>query len=193
VFRQPVNFFSFFSAIALFFLSSSAFSALIQNDTRTPAADTKLDHRFGAGLMVGGGSGVMGLSADVNFNPFLSVTGYFGTGYEYTSLGVKTQYYILGKTFHPFIGMGYAYWFAKPGIQNPEKINPGLIFSSLLNETERKNIFTDGFDLHLFYPTFGIQFIHESQFSVTAELMYLFDISDFSGSPYFGFSSHFYF
>lgn len=178
---------------ALFLYSSFGFATLIQNDTHTSAADIKLDHRFGAGVMIAGGAGVLGAAFDVNFNPFLSTSAYIGTGHEFTAIGFKAQYYILGSVVHPFIGLGYSNWFAGPGIQNINKINPKLIYLSLLNDEQRANAFRDGFSVHLIYPTFGVQFVHESQFSVAAEIMYLFDITDFQGSPYFGISNYYYF
>ena len=187
------KFFKACGVLSFLFFSASGLAALIQNDRPSQASDIKLDHRFGAGLMVAGGAGIMGLALDVNLNPFFSTSAYLGTGYEFNSVGVKAQYYILGASVHPFIGAGYAHWFASPGILNLDKINPSLIYGSLLNDDQKARAFKEGFALHLIYPTFGIQFVHESQFSLSAELMYLFDISDFSGNPYFGVGSYYYF
>jgi hypothetical protein len=183
----------FIGIFLIYLIAIPSQAALIQNDTPSPASDIKLDHRFGAGLMVAGQAGLMGVSIDLNFNPFFSTTAIIGTGYDFSSLGFKAQYYILGTSVHPYIGAGYAYWWASPGITNIKNSYPGLIDSSLLSEEQIINAFANGFNLHLIYPTFGVQFIHDSQFSLAGEIMYLFDITDFSGSPYFGISSHYYF
>lgn len=179
--------------LVLFLICATAHAALIQNDRPSQASDIKLDHRFGTGLLVAGAAGILGLGIDINLNPFFSTTAFMGTGYEFTAVGVKAQYYILGESVHPYIGAGYATWFASPGILNLDKINPSLIYGSLLNADQKAAAFKNGFSLHLIYPTFGIQFVHETQFSVSAELMYLFNITDFSGSPYVGLNSYYYF
>jgi hypothetical protein len=166
---------------------------LIQNDVASPAADIKLDHRVGAGIGFAGPMGLLGLLVDVNLNPFLSLSGFAGTGYEYMAFGGKINYYILGMDVHPFLSLGYANWSAGPGLRNLTRIHPGLIYDSLLDPTQRATAFKNGFMLHLLYPTFGVQYIHPSRFGFSAELMYLFDLGDFKGSPYFGLNALYYF
>ncbi len=158
-----------------------------------PISDFKVDHRIGAGLMIGGSSGVMGLIADININPFFSTTVSLGTGYAYYAAGAKFQYYLLGTILSPFIGVGYAHWRSFRGINEIGALYPNFIFSALLNDEQKKSTVKDGLALHLAYPSIGLQYIHESGFGVSTEIVYLFDVTDFKGVPYFSVQTFYYF
>lgn len=168
-------------------------SGFVHNEVRAEVADIKMDHRVGAGVMLGGAAGVLGVLVDININPFVTASAHVGTGYDYLAFGVKGQFFVLGSIVHPYVGFGFSHWRSSNRFTNIKDLYPSYVFSSLMSDEQKQKAASKGFALNLIYPCFGIQYVHDSRFGASAELMYLFDTSDFKGAPYFGINTHYYF
>ncbi|NBX75796.1 MAG: hypothetical protein EBQ92_04515 [Proteobacteria bacterium] len=142
--------------------------------------DFKMERRFGAGFGVGGPLSALGLEVEFNIKPEVSITGGLGTGMDYSTLAVKGRYFLLGDQVSPYFLFGVARWWSQGTTQND--IGPAVL----------KNIFLEGLDPRMgfsiwtIYPGVGVQFIHDSGFSIYLEAHYLFKVIDFANGTYAG-------
>jgi len=142
--------------------------------------DFKTERRFGAGVGVGGPLSSLGLEIEFNIKPEISVTGGLGTGMDYSTLAVKGRYFLLGDQVSPYFLFGLARWWSQGTTQSD--IGPAVLKNIFLDGADPRN----GFSVWTIYPGIGVQFIHDSGFSVYLEAHYLFKILNFANGTYAG-------
>lgn len=148
----------------------------------------KTKKRFGLGLTAGGGLGIMGIEGDINLVPELSVSIGWGTGIDYSSFHVKARYFILGEWVSPYIGLGFAHWWADG--RGDRNVSPSILRNKFLKTVDDPS---QGFSIFMGYPCVGVQFMHEYGFSVSAEVLALFKLFGLANGTYAGASFHWYF
>lgn len=144
--------------------------------------------RFGVGISAAGPLSVIGMEFDVNVSESFSIGGGIGSGLDYSSMMVKGRYFLLGQSVSPYIGAGLARWWTSG--TKEKNLKPSVLPNRFLSPNQD---LTKGFDIFMMYPVFGVQFLHQVGFSVSAELQYLFKLVSFSNGTYAGLSMHWYF
>ena len=142
--------------------------------------DFKMERRFGAGFGVGGPLSALGLEVEFNIKPEVSITGGLGTGMDYSTLAVKGRYFLLGDQVSPYFLFGVARWWSQGTTQGD--IGPAVLKNIFLEGVDPRR----GFSIWTIYPGVGVQFIHDSGFSVYLEAHYLFKVIDFANGTYAG-------
>lgn len=153
-----------------------------------PLQDLRLQKRFGVGIAAGGGVAMFGIEVDVNLTEDYSLSGALGTGIDYSTFAIKGRYFLLGREFSPYLGLGFARWWTN-GTQE-RNVAPAILKNEFLADEKD---FADGFSVYILYPAFGVQFLHQSGFSMSAELQYMFRMFNFSNGTYAGLSAQWYF
>ncbi len=148
----------------------------------------KTKKRFGLGLTGGGGYGIMGLEGDFNLVPEFSVSIGWGTGIDYSSFNVKARYFLLGEWVSPYFGLGFSHWWSDG--RGSRDVSPAILRNKFLASVEDP---TQGYSIFMAYPCVGVQFMHFSGFSFSAEVMALFKLFNLANGTYAGASAHWYF
>ncbi len=148
----------------------------------------KTKKRFGLGLSVGGGYGIMGLEGDINVMPELSISIGWGTGIDYSSFNVKARYFLLGEWVSPYLGLGFAHWWSDG--KGDRNVAPTLLRNKFLSSVDDPS---QGYSIFMGYPCVGVQFLHHSGFSFSAEVMALFKLFGLANGTYASASAHWYF
>ena len=146
------------------------------------------EHRFGVGASIGGGLGVFGFEVDVNVNDWLSLTGGYGAGIDFSSWTVKARALLPGAWVAPYAALGVSRWWS--GATGESRPGPGLLASDLLAPDEDA---AKGFNAFLLYPAVGVQFMQRTGFSFYAEMQCLLRIASFRHAFYAGAGAHMYF
>jgi hypothetical protein len=142
--------------------------------------DFKNERRFGAGVGVGGPLSALGLEIEFNIKPEISIAGGLGTGGDYSSLAVKGKYFLLGDQVSPYFLFGLSRWWSQGTTQSD--IGPAVLKNIFLEGADPRN----GFSIWTMYPGVGVQFIHDSGFSLYLEAHYFFKIPNFANGTYAG-------
>lgn len=146
------------------------------------------ERRFGVGASIGGGLGVFGFEADVNINDWLSITGGYGAGIDFSSWTVKARALLPGAWVAPYAAFGVGrWWTSATGESRP---GPGLLADRLLGPGEDA---ANGFDAYLAYPAVGVQWMLPSAFAFYAEMQCLFRLFTLRHAFYLGAGAHMYF
>ncbi|MFM8270544.1 MAG: hypothetical protein ACKN9V_10180, partial [Pseudomonadota bacterium] len=117
----------------------------------------------------------------------ISLIGGLGTGFDYSTLAVKGRYFLLGDQVSPYFLLGLARWWSQGTTQ--QNIGPSVLKNVFLDGADPRN----GFSIWTLYPGIGVQFIHDSGFSLYLEAHYLFKIIDFSNGTYAGMGASWFF
>jgi len=149
--------------------------------------DFRMERRFGAGIGVGGPLSALGLELEFNLSPEWSLAGGLGSGMDYSTLAVKGKYFLLGDQVSPYFLFGFARWWSE-GTVNRE-IGPSVLKNVFLQGQDPRN----GFNVWTAFPGIGVQFLHDSGFSVYAEAHYLFKMPNFSNGTYAGLGASWFF
>lgn len=146
------------------------------------------EKRFGIGASVGGALGVFGFEADVNVNDWLSLTGGYGAGIDFSSWTVKARALLPGAWVAPYAALGVGRWWtsgtgeARPG--------PAFLSAKLLAPDENA---AKGFDVVFLYPAVGVQWMLPSAFAFYAEMQGLVRLFSLRHAFYVGGGAHMYF
>jgi len=161
--------------IGVVWLSSVALAA------PTTLDEFRIEKRFGIGVSAGGPLSTLGLEADINLTPYVTLSGGIGTGLDYSTLMAKTKYFLLGRSVSPYFAFGFARWWTDG--TNEQDVSPSVLRNKFLRPLQNLK---DGFSVHLFYPAVGVQFLHRSGLSFYAELQYLFQMFSLANGTYAG-------
>lgn len=147
----------------------------------------KQERRFGAGFAVGGPLSAVGIEIEFNIEPEFSLSGGIGSGFDYSSFAVKGKYFLLGDQVSPYFFAGFARWWSQGTTQTD--IGPSVLKNVFLSGEDPRN----GFSVWTLYPGIGVQFLHDTGFSVYLEAMYLFRLLNFSNGTYAGLGASWFF
>ncbi len=159
--------------------------SVLNKRTNLPSgAHLRNKKKMGAGINAAGNYGIIGVSLDMNFTPYLSSTLGFGMGDQYQTFVFHFKKYLMGRHFQPYIGFGYNRWYTTGDRKrNFNKTDPEFLAKKFLNNKEKQGVF----DEHFIFPSAGIQFLQLSGdwagSSIYAELTLLVDIDDFVSAP----------
>ena len=78
--------------------------------------EMKQHKRIGAGLAMGGVSGVMGINAEINLAPAETLVIGMGTGPSYGTFNLQGKYNFEAMYLTPFVKAGYSKWFSSGSI-----------------------------------------------------------------------------
>jgi hypothetical protein len=118
--------------------------------------DLRSQKRVGAGFVLGGSVGLMGVMTELNFTPTDSVVTAFGGGPRYNSFTLGWKHSWSTGSISPYTGINYSYWYSSSRKQDyMGNSNPGFLSSKILTEDEKKN---GQFGRSLLIPVAGIQF-----------------------------------
>ncbi len=149
--------------------------------------EIKMKKRFGVGLSAAGPLSVLGLEADINLTESISISAGLGTGMDYSTMMIKGKYYLLGDQVSPYFAAGIARWWTDG--TNEKNIGPSVLANKFLEQAD----YSKGFNVWMFYPAVGVQFIHPLGFSIYAEAQYLFKMFNFANGTYAGLGVYWYF
>ncbi|MGZ3726092.1 MAG: hypothetical protein ACXWQQ_09825 [Pseudobdellovibrio sp.] len=88
--------------------------------------------RIGAGIAVGGVSGVMGVNAELNLAPAETLVIGMGTGPSYGTFNLQGKYNFEANYLTPFVKVGYSKWF-----------NSGTIPSEAATSDTLRQVYSD--------------------------------------------------
>lgn len=187
----------FFLSLLLCF-SSVSFAGRLPHSIEESPADSKkfkplpqeqrMQKRFGVGLSAGGGAAKLGFEVDVNLTEDFSLSGTWGTGFDYSTFAVRGRYFLLGNSLSPYLGLGLARWWSN-GTREKD-FSPAILKNEFLADGKNTE---DGFSVFILYPTVGVQFLHSSGFSASFELEYMFRMFTLANGTYAGLGAHWYF
>lgn len=187
-----------FVALALFGVTAAAGKLPLGDDLQgdspakssasTSLASLKEEKRFGLGLSGGGLLSVMGAEIDVNVTPEVSFSMGLGTGLDYSTFMMKTRLFLPGAWVSPYLMAGVARWWTNG--TNEKNVGPSVLRNKFL---EGDNDHSDGFNVWLFSPGLGVQFMHPLGFAFFAEVQYLFRLFSLANGTYAGAGMHWYF
>lgn len=169
-------------------LTATSLFAARERENSTSLESLKMDKRFGIGVTAAGPLAIMGIEIDINVAEDFSLSGGIGTGMDYSTMAVKSRYYLLGKSVSPYIGLGMARWWSSS--VSSRDIAPGFFAKSFLPEDFKPET---GFNVFMMYPTLGVQYLNVMGIEFSAEVMYLVKLMNFASSPYAGAGVHWYF
>lgn len=172
------------ASLTLLLVSALSFGA----EAQMTLEEMKMAKRFGAGIAAAGAFSMMGIEVEVNVTPEFSISGGIGTGVDYSTMSLKGKYYLLGRSVSPYIGLGFARWWSEG--TDAKEIGPAVLVNRFL---EGITDYTKGFSVFIFYPAFGVQYLHPSGLALSAEVQYMFRLVDFSNGTYAGMGVHWYF
>lgn len=176
----------FLTAATLFLVGIPAYGR--EATSSLTLEELKMDRRFGLGLAAGGAYALLGIEADVNLTENLSISGGIGTGGEFSTFSVKARYFLLGRSVSPYVGAGMARWWSDG--TRAANFGPSVLMNRFLEPgTNPEN----GFSVFILYPALGVQYLHGSGFSFSAEVQYFFRVFSFANGTYAGLSAHWYF
>lgn len=158
------------------------------SDAPTALESLKTRKRFGLGVTAGGGLAIMGLEGDFNITPNFSASIGWGTGVDYSTFGVHARYYLLGEWVSPFIGLGFAHWWASANA--PRDVGPAVLRNKFLDGVSD---LSQGYNIFILYPSVGVQFMHHMGFAFSFEVMQMFKLMNLANGTYAGGSFHWYF
>ena len=166
------------------------FANLMDSDTQSihNVEELKIKKRFGIGISGGGPLSILGLEADANLTPDISLSMGLGTGLAYSTFMVKTRFFLPGEWVSPYAAIGIARWWTS-GTASTD-IGPSVLVNKFLDGDRD---YTKGFNVWILYPAVGVQFMHMLGFSFFAEVEYLFRLFNFSSGTYAGLGMHWYF
>lgn len=150
--------------------------------------EMRLERRFGFGACGGGQLSMMGIEMDINLSETMSMGGGFGTGVDYSTAMVKARYYISGQWVSPYLSASLARWWTDG--TSERNIRPSVLANKFLTPGQD---LSNGFDITLFSPAFGVQFMHHTGLSFYFELEYLFKLVDLANGTYAGMGMLWYF
>jgi len=156
----------------VFCLGSLSFAGFLE--------EFKKERRFGFGFGVGGPLSALGLEVEFNLEPQFSLVGGIGSGLDYSTFAAKGKYFLLGDQVSPYFLVGFARWWSQGTTQ--ADIGPSVLKNVFLSGIDPRN----GFSVWTIYPGIGVQFLHDSGFSLYAEAHYLFKVPSFSNGTYAG-------
>lgn len=151
-------------------------------------AELRMQKRFGVGFSAAGPLSMLGIEADVNLSPTLSLSAGFGTGIDYSTMMIKARYFLLGEWVSPYLGIGISRWWTEG--TTAEKVSPSVLMNRFLGPDYD---LTQGFNLFVLSPSVGVQFMHPMGMAFFAEIQYLFKLFDFANGTYAGMGVHWYF
>ncbi len=157
-------------------------------DPMTALESLKMRKRFGLGITAGGGLAIMGLEGDINITPQLAASIGWGTGIDYSSFSIRARYYLLGEWVSPYVGFGFAHWWASANASRD--VSPSILRNKFLSPSDD---LSQGYNIFMAYPSVGVQFMHHSGFAVSFEVMMLFKLMTLANGTYAGASFHWYF
>lgn len=164
----------FLGALGLLFVNSPSFAAMKVEDMR-------IERRFGFGASAGGQLSMMGIEMDINCSENFSVGAGLGTGVDYSTSMVKAKYYISGQWVSPYLAASLARWWTDGTLEN--LMRPNVLANKFLDPGQNLR---NGFDIMIFSPSFGVQFMHSTGLSFYFELQYLFKLMNFAHGTYAG-------
>lgn len=170
---------NYFLSLLILLLSRFCFGGFME--------DFRMERRFGAGVGVGGPLSALGLELEFNLTPEFSVAGGLGSGMDYSTLAVKGKYFLLGDQVSPYFLVGFARWWSDGTVDSD--IGPSVLKNVFLQGQDPRA----GFSVWSLYPGIGVQFLHDSGFSVYAEAHYLFKMPNFSNGTYAGLGASWFF
>ncbi len=148
-------------------------------------AELRVARRVGIGVSAAGPLAILGVDIDVNLAENFSLGIGLGTGFDYTSMMLKSRLFLLGERASPYLGLGLARWWG----QNAQGISVG---PSLLTHDFVAGK-TGPFSIFMIYPTFGVQLMTPTGFEFYGELEYLVTLFNFAGGLYGALGFHWYF
>lgn len=154
----------------------------------TALESLKMRKRFGLGVTVGGGLALMGLEGDINITPQVSASIGWGTGIDYSSFSVRARYFLLGEWVSPYVGFGFAHWWASSNASRD--VSPSLLKNKFLSGVDD---ISQGYNIFMAYPSVGVQFMHRAGFAVSFEVMWMFKLLTLANGTYAGAAFHWYF
>lgn len=176
-----------FAAFAVTLLLTSTV-ALASRENPTSLETLKMDKRFGIGVSAAGPLAIFGIEIDINVSEDFSLSGGIGTGMDYSTMSVKSRYYLLGKNVSPYIGLGMARWWSNSVASRD--LAPSFLSRSFLPDDFRPE---NGFNVFMIYPVLGVQYLNVMGLEFSAEVMYLVKLMNMASSPYAGVGVHWYF
>ncbi len=176
--------------LIFFLISSWVFAATQESQTSSfqNVEELKSKRRFGIGASGGGPLSILGLEADANLTPDISLSMGLGTGMDYSTFMVKARFFLTGEWVSPYAAFGIARWWTSG--TSAQKIGPSVLTNKFLGGDTDYN---KGFNVWMFYPAVGVQFMHALGFSFFAEAQYLFRFFNLSNGTYAGLGMHWYF
>lgn len=176
-----------------FLISSVAYSApTVGRKIRTKAGrfakseglEMRKIRRVAVGASYGGNLGRFGANLELNFNPEVGFLVGYGGGDGYQAMTFQLKKYLAGDAFLPFISGGYARWFGRESDEGLGASNPNFIAEKFLSASERAS---GEFELDILYPSVGIQYVNldgeYAGLSLYAEVLLLFEVSEFQSAP----------
>lgn len=162
--------------------------ALAARENPTSLETLKMDKRFGIGVAAAGPLAIFGLEIDINVTEDFSLSGGLGTGMDYSTMAVKSRYYLLGKNVSPYIGLGMARWWSSTVASRD--LAPSFFAKHFLPDDF---VPQNGFNVFMIYPVLGVQYLNVMGIEFSAEVMYLVKLMNMASSPYAGAGVHWYF
>lgn len=190
--------------LILLFFHSHVFAAILVEEKGRPVNPSyenrsingfslRHNRKMGVGLNVAGALGMGGVNLEINFTPKFSFVGGFGLGKGYQSYHLQVKRVFGGRSFLPYLSMGFTRWYSTGTLRKQERVTPGF-FSEFLNDTEKR---TGKFGENMIYPGLGLQFIQLhgewEGFSIYIEAIVLMDIDDLISKPTSGLGVLYYF
>ncbi len=93
--------------------------------------------KFGFGFLMGGATGLLGLSAEINLDPTEAAVIGLGAGPSYNSFNLGWKHNFIGNYLSPYTKVGYAKWFNSPG--SSSSAGQSDILKRVLTDDEIKN------------------------------------------------------
>lgn len=150
--------------------------------------ELRMAKRFGVGFSAAGPLSMLGIEADVNLTPLVSLSAGVGTGIDYSTMMLKTRYFLLGEWVSPYVGLAVSRWWTDGTTE--ERVSPSVLMNRFLGPGYD---LSQGFNLWILSPSVGVQFMHPMGVAFFAELHYLFKMVDLANGTYAGMGVHWYF
>ncbi|MGZ3774904.1 MAG: hypothetical protein ACXVCY_01085 [Pseudobdellovibrionaceae bacterium] len=95
------------------------------------------DRKVGAGISIGGSTGVAGFNMELNFEDADGVLAGFGTGPGYNAVQIAWKHAFDGDFLAPYTSLGYSRWYNSSG--NVGDLKNSDILSRVLTSSEKKS------------------------------------------------------
>lgn len=93
------------------------------------------ERRVGAGLNLGGSSGVFGAHAELNIEDADSAMVKFGIGRGFSTFGVDWKHSFEGEALSPYFTVGWSRWYNSSGSEKPDS----YLLDAMLNDDEKRD------------------------------------------------------
>lgn len=124
-------------------------------DSYESAFGLRSHRRMAVGTEVMGQLGLIGGFIELNFAADDSATLGFGVGPQYASFAAGWRHVFGGQRLSPFVGLGFAHWYANGLSGTAQQTTPQYLSEKFLTAAERDS---DRFALDLLTPAVGMQY-----------------------------------